>query len=70
MKINTKWSYCFSLIVNKISMINLKLLISIGQKLKKAKEINLYLTSIFGRLFLIVLIGNFYQFALVQGKTF
>lgn len=50
-------------------MIDLKLLISIGKQIQKARRLNLYLTTVFGRLLLVVLVGDFYQFTSVLGKA-
>lgn len=39
------------------------------QQLRKTRRINFDSTLVFGRLSLIVLIGNFYQFTLIQRRT-
>lgn len=38
--------------------------------MKKIKEISFDLTSVFSRLFIVILMGNFYQFALLKGRAF
>ena len=50
-------------------MIDLKLLTSIDKQLRKAKGSDISSTSVFGGLPLVVLIGDFYQFAPVTGKA-
>lgn len=51
-------------------MIDLKLFILIEKQLQKVKGLDLYSTIVFGRLSLVVLMGDFYQFAPVLGKAF
>ncbi len=41
-KINAQWLYCSSLIIDKVSMIDLKLLTSIDKQLQKARGLDLY----------------------------
>lgn len=50
-------------------MINLKLFILKDKQLHKAKKSNFYSTIVFNKLFLIILIRDFYKFALILGKT-
>lgn len=68
-KVNTLWLQYLSLIIDEISIINLKLFTSINKQLWKAKKSDISSISIFGGLSIIVLIGNFYQFTLVIGKA-
>ncbi len=50
-------------------MIDLKLLTLIDKQLRKAKRSDLYSTTVFSGLPLVVLIGDLYQFAPVLGKA-
>lgn len=52
-----------------MSMIDLKLFISINKQLQKAKKSSFYLTTVFDRLHLVVIMADFYQFALILGKA-
>lgn len=51
-------------------MIDLKLLILIDKKLQKTKKSSFHLTTVFNRLFLIILIKKFYQFPSIPGKAY
>lgn len=51
-------------------MTDLKISISIDKQLQKSKRLSFYSIIVFDRSFLIVLIGDFYQFVLILGKTF
>lgn len=53
-----------------MSIINLKLLILVDKQLWKTKEATLHSKPVFDRLVIVVIISNFYQFALKLGKTF
>lgn len=68
-KANTLWSQRSLLIVDEVSMIDLKLLTSIDKQLQKARGLDISSTSIFGGLSLVVLMEDSYQFASVTGKT-
>lgn len=68
-KANILWLQCLSLVVNEVTMIDLKLLILMDKQLQKVKRLNISSTSIFGGLPLIVLMEDFYQFTLVTRKT-
>lgn len=50
-------------------MIDLKLLTSIDKQLQKAKGSSFHSITVFGGLSLVVLMGDFYQFASVLGKA-
>lgn len=50
-------------------MIDLKLFTLIDKQLQKARGTTMHSIFIFGELSLVVIIGNFYQFAPVLGKT-
>ncbi len=50
-------------------MIDLKLLTSIDKELQKVIRLDLHSITIFGRLSLVVLMGDFYQFAPVLEKA-
>lgn len=50
-------------------MIDLKLLTSMDKQLQKARSSDISSISIFGGLSLVVLMGDFYQFAPVTGKA-
>lgn len=67
---NMLWLQRLSLIINKISIINLKLFISMNKQLQKAKRLDISSNSIFKELFLVVLIGDFYQFTFISRKSF
>ncbi len=69
-KNNIQWLYCSSLIIDKVNMIDLKLLTSIDKQLQKARRLDSHLTTVFDRLLLLVLMRDFYQFAPVLGKEF
>lgn len=68
-KTNTLWLQRLSFVIDKISIINIKLFILIDRQLQRAKILDMSSTLIFGRLFLIVLMGDFYQFASVIEKV-
>ncbi len=68
-KINSQWLYRSSLIIDEVSMIDLKLLTSMDKQLRKAKGTNSHSTTVFGGLPLVVLMGDFYQFAPVLGRA-
>lgn len=57
------------LIIDKMNIIDLKLSILIDKKQQKAKNINLYLITIFNKLFFIIQMRDFYQFVLVLEKV-
>lgn len=67
-KINKQCYYCYFLIVDKVSIIDLKLFTSIDQQLIKARRISSNSTLVFSGLSLVVLMDDFYQFALIQEK--
>lgn len=48
------------MIINEISMIDLKLFTVIDKQFQKARGTTIYLSSIFGGLPLVVIIDNFY----------
>lgn len=53
-----------------MSIIYLKLLISIDKKLQKAKNSDIFSITFFKRLSLVILMRDFYQFASVIRKVF
>lgn len=61
-KINTQWSEQSSLIVDKVSMIDLKLLTSIDKHLQKVKRSAVSSITFLGGLLLVMLMRDFYQF--------
>ncbi len=61
------WIHQSLLIINELSMIQLKLLAQIDKQLRKAWGAIVSSTIVFGGLLLIILIGDFYQFASVSG---
>ena len=67
-KVNMQWSYYSSLIVDKVSMISLKLLTSMDKQLYKTQEMSPNSTTVFDGLFLVILIDDFYQFVPVQAR--
>ena len=64
------WTRCSALIIDEISMIDLKLLATIDKQLQKAKCFSASSTAVFGGLSLVILTGNFYQFPPVIGQSF
>lgn len=66
---NTRWSQCSSLIVDKVSRIDLKLLTIIDKQLRKAKGSDTFSTIFFGGLPLVILMEDSYQFVSMTGKT-
>lgn len=68
-KINSQWLYYSLIIIHKVNIIDLKLLTLIDKQLQKAERINSNLTTVFGRLFLVILMENYYQFASVLEKN-
>lgn len=67
--INKLQTYHLLFIINKLSMIQIKLFALINKQLRKTKSAISFLTILFIGLSLIVLIGNFYQFALINNYT-
>lgn len=61
------WTHQSSLIIDELSMIQLKLLAKIDKQLYKAQNVIISSIALFDGLFLIILIGDFYQFAPVNG---
>ena len=68
-KKNARWSQRSSLIVDEVSMIDLKLLTIIDKQMRKAKGSDTSSTTFFGGLLLVVLMGDFYQFAPMTEKA-
>ena len=61
-KVHTKWLYHSFSIINKISIIGLKLLTSMDKQIQKTKVVGIDSIIVFGELSLVVLMGDFYQF--------
>ena len=57
------------MIIDKISMLDLKMLATIDQQLLHAKGLPRELMAIFGGLSLILLMGDFYQFAPIAERA-
>ena len=57
------WTHCLLLIINELRMTYVKLVASMDKQLYRARSAIAFLTVLFGGLFLVVLIGDFYQFA-------
>lgn len=68
-KISIQWLHQSCLFINKISIIDSKLFSSLNKKRWKARKTTPHTISVFGRRLLIVIIGDFYQFASVLGKA-
>ncbi len=68
-KINTQWLYRLSLIIDEVSMIDLKWLTLIDKQVQKEKGLDSHSITVFGALPLVVIIGDFYQFASFLGKA-
>lgn len=69
-KNSVQWLYHSCLIIDEINMINLPLLILIDTQLQKTRKSSLGVIIICGRLSLVILRGDFYQFVPVQKKAF
>ena len=66
-KIRGPWPQRSALIIDEISMLDLKMLATIDQQLLQAKRLSQESTAVFRRLSLVLLIGDFYQFAPITG---
>lgn len=55
--------------IDKISMLSLKMFATIYQQLQLAKRLAQNSTAVFGGLSLVLLLGNLYQFAPIQGHA-
>lgn len=64
------WTWRTLLIVNKVSMISLKLLASMDSKIWQAKSHDQNLIALFGGFSLVIFMGDFFQFTLVDEKPF
>lgn len=62
----TIWTHQFSLIIDELNMIPLGLLATIDKQLHKAQGAIVSSTALFSDLPLVILMGNFYQFVLVN----
>lgn len=62
------WTHWSLLIINKLSMIQLELFAKMDKQLHKTRDLINSLMTLFNSLFLIILIGDFYQFGLVSGR--
>ena len=68
-KIGSLWTRRLALVVDEVSIINLKLLTIMDKQLRKPRGSDFSSTALFGGLPLVVLIGDFYQFAPVSGHA-
>ena len=68
-KISSSWTRRSALVVDEVSMIDIKLLTAMDKQLRKARGSDFSSTALFGGLPLVVLMGDFYQFALVSGHA-
>ena len=68
-KKNARWSQRSSLMIDEVSIIDLKLLTIIDKQLRKAKGSDTSSMTFFRGLLLVVLMGDFYQFAPVTRKA-
>ena len=67
--LSNAWTQQTALIIDEVCMIHLNLLATIDSQLRKAKENPEDSTAFFGGLSLVVLMGDFFQFAPVGGKA-
>lgn len=67
--LSNTWTQQTALIIDEVSMIHLNLLATIDSQLRKAKENPEDSTAFFDGLSLVVLMGDFFQFAPVGGKA-
>ena len=61
------WIHCSSLIIDELSIIYLGLFVSINKQLRKGRGVIASSLALFGGLFLVVFMDDFYQFAPVSG---
>ncbi len=61
------WTYQSSVIIYELCMIQLELLTKMDKQLCKVQSANVSSIALFGDLPLIILMGDFYQFAFVSG---
>ena len=68
-KIQRPWPQQSALVINEISMLDLKIFATIDQQLLQAKGLLSESTAIFGGLSVVLLMRDFYQFAPVTGQA-
>lgn len=68
-KIQEPWPQQSALVIDEISMLDLKMFATINQQLLQAKDLLSESTAIFGGLSVVLLMGDFYQFAPVTGRA-
>lgn len=68
-KVRGPWTQRSALIIDEISMLDLKMFATIDQQLLQAKSLPRDSTAIFGGLSVVLLMGDFYQFAPVVGRA-
>ena len=68
-QIQEPWPQQSALVIDEISMLDLKMFATINQQLLQAKGLSSESTAIFGELSMVLLMGDFYQFAPVTGQA-
>ncbi len=63
------WTQRCALIIDKASMVELDMLSNIAKQLAKARDLSSESTAMFGGLPIVILMGDFYQFLPVIGRT-
>ncbi len=56
------------MIVDEISMVKLEMLSNMGKQLAKARSLSNSRTTVFGRLPIVIVMGDFYQFLPIAGR--
>lgn len=63
------WQNCSALILDGISMVSLKLLLTVDAQLSQAKSKTDNYIAVLGGLALVIMIGDFYQFPPIVGRS-